>query len=155
MNRIILGALILVAATLADDDSRKEYAAKAASIEKGDAGAQGIQGVDGTTGAQGIQGVDGTTGAQGIQGVDGTTGAQGIQGVDGTTGAQGIQGVDGTTGSYANLAAECDRYKALARRGTSGREALESAFTYRSLSDKNCCRIPNYGFGKSIYNDAQ
>ena len=62
---------------------------------------------------------------------------------------------DGTTGSYAELVDECERCKAVAKRGTSGREALESAFKYRSPSDKRCCRIPKYGFGKNIYNDAQ
>lgn len=60
--------------------------------EKGDTGAQGIQG------PQGIQGIQGDQGPQGIQGVTGDTGPQGLQGDPGATGPQGDQGIQGPQG---------------------------------------------------------
>ena len=78
--------------------------------EKGDTGAQGVQGEKGEkgdTGAQGAQGEkgeNGDTGAQGAQGEKGEkgdTGAQGVQGEKGEkgdTGAQGAQGIQGEKG---------------------------------------------------------
>ncbi len=83
--------------------------------EKGDTGAQGIQGEKGEkgdTGAQGIQGEKGEkgdTGAQGIQGEKGEkgdTGEQGIQGEKGEKGDTGAQGIQGEKGEKGDTGAQ-------------------------------------------------
>ena len=64
--------------------------------EKGDTGAQGIQGV------QGVKGDTGPQGEQGPQGLKGDTGAQGIQGPKGDTGDTGPAGKDATLPAAAS-----------------------------------------------------
>lgn len=69
--------------------------------ETGATGPQGLQGLTGATGAQGPQGpqgATGATGAQGPQGPTGATGATGATGPQGPTGATGPQGATGATG---------------------------------------------------------
>ena len=72
--------------------------------EKGDQGAQGIQGEKGEKGDQGAQGIQGEKGekgdqgAQGIQGEKGEKGDQGIQGIQGEKGDKGDQGIQGEKG---------------------------------------------------------
>jgi hypothetical protein len=85
---------------------------------KGDTGATGAQGPQGSkgdtgaTGAQGPQGLKGDTGAtgatgpQGIQGLKGDTGATGAQGAKGDTGATGAAGAKGDTGATGAAGAQ-------------------------------------------------
>jgi hypothetical protein len=69
----------------------------------GPAGADGTNGIDGTTGpagADGTNGLDGATGpagADGTNGLDGATGPAGTNGLDGATGPAGAANMTGTT----------------------------------------------------------
>lgn len=92
---------------------------------KGDAGAQGPQGIPGNVGPTGPQGVAGPTGAQGTSGPVGPAGVagpvgpvgamgpQGIQGPKGDTGAQGAKGDPGTPADMAQVADLVSRVAAL------------------------------------------
>jgi hypothetical protein len=66
---------------------------------KGDTGATGAQGPQGNIGPTGAQGTKGDTGSTGPQGAIGPTGSQGSKGDTGATGAQGPQGTKGDTGA--------------------------------------------------------
>jgi len=66
--------------------------------DKGDAGAQGISGLNGRDGVDGINGRDGVDGINGRDGVDGVVGGTGRDGVDGANGANGRDGQDGLAG---------------------------------------------------------
>lgn len=72
---------------------------------KGDPGEMGPQGPIGKTGATGPQGPIGERGPQGIQGVKGDPGIQGPVGETGARGPQGIQGPTGETGHSPSVTA--------------------------------------------------
>jgi len=104
------------------------------AMMKGDAGANGKDGSNGTKGDTGAAGKDGKDGAQGVQGIpgvagkDGTNGLQGIQGVKGDTGAQGIQGVAGSAVNMS-FAAPTSRTMVLATAYQATNTAKPALFT--------------------------
>lgn len=74
--------------------------------DRGDAGAQGISGLNGRDGVDGINGRDGVDGINGRDGVDGVVGGTGRDGVDGTNGRDGLAGSDGQDGATGSSAYE-------------------------------------------------
>ena len=122
--------------------------------DKGDTGAQGIQGEKGDkgdTGAQGIQGEKGDkgdTGAQGIQGEKGDkgdTGAQGIQGEKGDKGDTGAQGIQGEKGDKGDTGAQGIQ----GEKGDKGDDAAHANETHTISYDATGGTLPS-GFASSV-----